>query len=478
MSLPSNKTKIICTIGPVSESPEAIEKLILAGMDVARLNFSHGDLKTHEERIGRIRDVAGKTGKRVAIMVDLPGPKIRIGEFAEEPVDLRSGESFLLTTEDIVGDVGRASVNFPNLPGVVKPGDTLFLNDGLIQLEVVRVEGKTVACRVVAGGELRSRKGLNLPGISLGIDAFTEHDRDCMAFALEKGVDAISQSFVESAGDVERVREASRSFGKNPFIIAKIERSVALDQIDEILHAADGIMIARGDLGVDIPIEQIAIAQKRIMDKALFMGKPVITATQMLESMVDNPRPTRAEATDVANAILDGTDCVMLSGESAVGKYPVEAVSMLASIAKETEPHRSSFRHEAIRVQEGVAASAGPVDIIASSIQRAFEYVSPAAVIVPTLSGYTARSLARFRFPVWVTAVSPHHETCQALTFSYGVYPVCEPDYPEDWNTYAREWVRREKLDGRYVILTEGPSPRYPEGNNRMEIIDLERQGG
>jgi pyruvate kinase len=455
-----------------------MEKMIRAGMNVARLNFSHGDFDDHKSVMEKIRAVSRKTGQPIAIMADLPGPKMRIGTFSDEPVELLAGDMFSLTTNDIVGDRERVSVSFPDLPRVAKPGDILFLNDGLIQLEVVRVEGSDVQCRVVVGGELRSRKGLNLPGIDLGISAFTERDRECLAFALENGVDAVSQSFVETPEDVHAVREAAAALGFNPFIIAKIERAGAVDNIDEILQAADGMMIARGDLGVEIPIEGITLVQKRIMEKAIIMGKPVITATQMLESMVDNRRPTRAEATDVTNAILDGTDCVMLSGESAMGKYPVEAVAMLAKIAEAAEPHRPGYRLREILMTYGRSGDVGTIDLIALSVELTLERVTPATVIVPTLSGYTARNIARFRLPVWLTAVSPRHETCQALQFSYGVYAVHEADYPENWNDFARNWVQSQGLEGNLVILTEGPSPRNPGANNRMEIIDLERSAG
>ena len=247
----------------------------------------------------------------------------------------------MLTTDEIDGDQRRVSVSFKRLPQAVKPGDALFLNDGIIQVEVVSVSGNDVVCKVVVGGELRSRKGLNLPGIDLGIGAFTERDHECLKFAAQAGIDAVSQSFVESGADIRTVRQAADALDYHPFIIAKIERSNALDHMDDILDAADGIMIARGDLGVEVPIERIAVIQKDLMRQANRRAKPVITATQMLESMTESRRPTRAEATDVANAILDGTDCVMLSGESAMGKYPVDAVAMLARIASIVEPHRS-----------------------------------------------------------------------------------------------------------------------------------------
>ena len=288
----------------------------------------------------RIREAERATGRRVAIMADLPGPKMRLGKIAPEPIQLVPGDRFTLTNEDIVGDARRVSMSFEPLPRVVKPGNRLFLNDGLVQLVVERVAGNDVECTVAVGGELRSRKGLNLPGIDLGISAFTEHDRACLEFALGAGVDAVSQSFVERAADIEAVRAAAAKIGRVPFVIAKIERSDALAHYDEILAAADGIMVARGDLGVEVPIEEIAHTQKQLIAKANLAGKPVITATQMLESMVTSRLPTRAEATDVANAILDGTDCVMLSGESAMGKFPEEAVTMLAKIAAFTESHR------------------------------------------------------------------------------------------------------------------------------------------
>ncbi|OGP62063.1 MAG: pyruvate kinase, partial [Deltaproteobacteria bacterium RBG_13_47_9] len=343
MKLPTNKTKIVCTIGPASESPTIMEQMILAGMNIARLNFSHGDFDSHKRVIENLRVAARAAGRRVSIMADLPGPKMRIGRLAKEPIELRPGDTFTLTTEEITGDAKGVSVTFPRLPEVVKPKDTLFLNDGLIQLEVVTRGMSNITCRVLVGGELRSRNGLNMPGIDLGISAFTERDHECLKFALEQGVDAVSQSYVESGADIAAVRNAADSLGHSPFIIAKIERSRALDHIGEILSSADGIMIARGDLGVEIPIEQIAFVQKRLMQQANLLGKPVITATQMLESMMNNRRPSRAEVTDVANAILDGTDCVMLSGESAMGKYPVEAAAMLAKIAAAIEPHRPGY---------------------------------------------------------------------------------------------------------------------------------------
>ncbi len=476
MTLPKHKTKIVCTLGPASESVEVMEQMIRAGMSVARLNFSHGDFKSHKKVIESLRAAAKRAGRRVAIMADLPGPKIRIGQFAKEPIQLKLGDTFTLTTEQIAGDERRVSVTFEPLLQAVKPGDTLFLNDGFIQLEVVRVEGKDVRCRVLVGGELRSRKGLNLPGIDLGISAFTDHDREGVKFASENGVDALSQSFVQSGADIDAVRKAAADLNYHPFIIAKIERSRALDRMDDILRAADGIMIARGDLGVEIPIEQIAVVQKRLMRQANLLGKPVITATQMLESMTENRRPTRAESTDVANAILDGTDCVMLSGESAMGKYPVEAVAMLAKIAGAIEPHRPAHYVREELKDLGRGANVSLPDLIAFSVETTLERISPAAVFVPTHSGYTARSITRFRLPVWIAALSSQESTCQKLQFSYGVYPVHELDHPEDWRSYIKAWLRDQEVSGDLVVLTEGPSTKHPEVTNRMEIVDLRQK--
>ncbi len=473
MMLPRNKTKIVCTIGPASESPEVMEKMMRAGMNVARLNFSHGSFDSHRTVVRNLRAAARAVGKRVAIMADLSGPKMRIGKLAQEPVELKPGDAFVLTTDDIAGDSGRASVTFKRLPQAVNTGDSLFLNDGIIQLEVTAIKGSEVLCKVVVGGELRSRKGLNLPGINLGISAFTERDHECLKFAAEEGVDAVSQSFVETGDDIRAVRRAADALGYAPFIIAKIERSNALDHMDDILDAADGIMIARGDLGVEVPIERIAVIQKDLMKQANRRAKPVITATQMLESMTENRRPTRAEATDVSNAILDGTDCVMLSGESAMGKYPVDAVQMLARIAAEVEPRRQTVTLRDLYQGYDISGRLKLSHLIAIAVEASIEYASPAAVFAPTHSGATARSLSFFRIPVWIIAVSSNEKTCQNLVFSSGVYPVHEPDHPDNWNEYAGNWLTDHEIKGDIAILTEGPSSKHPEANNRMEIIDL-----
>ena len=475
MKLPDHKTKIVCTIGPASATQEVMERMLLAGMNVARLNFSHGAFDGHRKVITNLRAAARATGKRLAILGDLSGPKMRIGQLKEEPVELKQGDALVLTADDIVGDRGRVSVSFKRLPQVVRRGDALYLNDGIIQLEVLSVTGNDVACKVVDGGELRSRKGLNLPGIGLGIGAFTESDHECLKFAAREGIDAVSQSFVESGADIRAVRQAAEALDYRPFIIAKIERSNALEHTDDILDAADGIMIARGDLGVEVPVERIALIQKELIRQANRRAKPVITATQMLESMTDSRRPTRAEATDVANAILDGTDCVMLSGESAIGRYPVDAVAMLARIAAAVEPHREPVTVQGLFDGVELKGRLKPAHLIAVAVEASIRYASPAAVFVPTHSGATARSLALFRMPVWVAAISSQQQTCQDLVFSCGVHPVYEPDPPDDWDAYVRSWLERHQVTGDLAVLTEGPSTRHPEAHNRMEIIDLRR---
>ena len=476
MLLPNHKTKIVATIGPASESPEMLERLIRAGLNVARLNFSHGDFTGHADHIARIRAAEKATGQRVVIMADLPGPKMRVGKIEPEPIQLRPGDSFTLTSDDVVGNLQRVSMSFEPLPRVVKPGNQLFLNDGLVQLVVERVAGMDVHCKVAVGGELRSRKGLNLPGIDLGIGAFTDHDRACLEFALKAGVDAVSQSFVETAADIEAVRAAAKAMGKNPFIIAKIERADALEHFDEILKAADGIMVARGDLGVEVPIEEMAILQKQLIAKASLVGKPVITATQMLESMVSNRLPTRAESTDVANAILDGTDCIMLSEESAMGKYPEEAVAMLAKIAAYTEAHRPPTRLNDLKALASQHQPATAAEAIASVVEQALETVPCAAVFVPTRTGTTARMISRFNPAVWIVALSQDAAVCQGLAFSYGTHAVLLAEDPENWSDFSRQWLRDHQLPGSVAMLVAGPSARNPDANHRIEFLRVGHQ--
>jgi pyruvate kinase len=357
------------------------------------------------------------------------------------------------------------SVTLKELPLAVSPGNILFINDGLIQVQVEKIAGEQVHCRVLVGGKLRSKKGLNLPGIDLGISAFTEHDKVCMRFALENGVDAISQSFVNDAADIEAVRTAAAAMGFAPFIIAKIERASILDKIDEIMEAADGVMVARGDLGVELPIEEIAIMQKMITARANLFGKPVITATQMLESMTNNRRPTRAEATDVANAILDGTDCVMLSEESAMGRYPLEAVRMLVQIAVATEPHRTMHSYRKTP-EHPIFTEIREVDYIASSVSRIVSHSDTvAAILAPTDSGLTARRLSRYKLPTWVLGSAPTKKPAGKCFFPTAFFrslrsitrptgPISPAITPSNFTSKAAASSRPKGLPRRVRIAT------------------------
>ena len=463
-----HKTKIVATIGPASDNVATLMRLLRAGMSVARLNLAHGDPERHARTIDRIRRASRRSSRPVAILADLPGPKLRIGPLHPDPVVLERGQRFILTPAPIVGDAHRASLPLPGLASALQPGDAVFLNDGFIELRVERIVGEEVHCRVVVGGELRSHKGVNLPNLRLELPAFTEHDQRLLAFACQQQVDAVSVSFVASAADVHQVRRAAEDLGAAPYLIAKIERAAALARIDEILAAADGIMVARGDLGVETPIETIALTQKRLIAKANAAGKPVITATQMLESMTVHSRPTRAEATDVANAVLDGTDAVMLSEESALGRFPVEAVRMLGRIAR----HAEAERERRFALPASLERRRDVQEVIALDAATAVLHLGVRHVFTPTETGATARRIARFHLPAWVIALSPRPATCQRLLFSYGIHPVHTGDDGRDWDRIACDWLRRHGIRRFPILLTQGPSRGHPGGTNRLEIID------
>ncbi|RME91624.1 MAG: pyruvate kinase [Verrucomicrobia bacterium] len=477
MSLPAHKTKLVATIGPASRRPETLEALIRAGMGIARLNFSHGTFEQHQATARAVRAAAERVGRPVTLLADLPGPKLRIGELRPDPLELRAGDTFVLTPGTGPGGPEGASVDFPDLPRVLRPGSPVYLNDGLVRLRVERIEGTQVRCRVEAGGELRSRKGLNLPELDDDVPAFTAHDRECLRCALEAGIEAVSQSFVSSAADIAALRQTARQWGANPFVIAKIERAPALRRLDAILEAADGLMVARGDLGVETPIEELALLQKRIVAAARQAGKPVIVATQMLESMTQSPQPTRAEATDVANAVLDGADALMLSAETAVGRFPVEAVATLARIAAATEPHRETAGSCLTVAADSGDRPPSVADLLAAGVESILERAEVAAVVVPTRSGATARSLARFRLPVWIAAFSPDAQTCAGLQFSYGVMPRRIGETGAGWDRVAADWVKENRLAGRLVLLVQGPSALHPERHHCIELIETPSPG-
>jgi len=443
--------------------------MMRAGMNVARLNLAHGTQEEHRVRIARIRAASAKTGQRVAILADLPGPKIRIGTLPA-PVTLRHGGHVLLAP-GATGTAEQIPLELPRLSQPLAKGNTIFLNDGLIELRVESHDGSGIHCQVIVGGVLLSHKGVNLPRVTLEGGALTEADRELLAFALDAGVDGLSVSFVETAEDIHNARREAESLGYAPFIVAKIERAQAWQDIDAIIAASDALMVARGDLGVELPIEQIALIQKRLIRKARAAGKPVITATQMLESMVHNRRPNRAEVTDVANAILDGTDCVMLSEESAIGEFPVEAVKMLAKIARITESRRGELSplHG-----EDLHDTASVESLIARNVQTSAESLDPLFVVTPTETGTTAARIARFRLRPWILAISPHHRTCQRLCFHYGVHALEMPSPEQGWEHVVRGWLVTHGYGKGLILLTQGPSRGHPGGTNRLEIIPLE----
>ncbi len=441
--LPAHKTKIVCTIGPASRSEAVLEQLILQGMNVARLNFAHGTVEGHREDIRRIRAVAARTERSCLIMADLPGPKIRIGKLMNEPLLLEKGNKVILTVQDAVGTADHIPVEYKRLPESVNPGSLIFLNDGFIQLQVEKVLKDKVFCGTVIGGPLLSYKGLHLPGVKIFADAVSDTDLEFIAFALQEGVDAFGVSFAESADDIRKVKAFAQKEGQSAYVVAKIERAEAIANFEEIVTAADAIMIARGDLGVQIPIQDVPAVQKKLINKANLLGRPVITATQMLLSMTENIRPTRAEVSDVANAIFDGTDAVMLSEETAIGKYPVETVEMIAKIATSAERERNSvqaladlpayFRtgagSENVRVQ----------DLFSLNTVESANALHVRYILAHTQSKDTACFISRFKPDCWILSFGGDGKTNNFSALSYGVYPVSLED---ETNTFSDMAIR------------------------------------
>jgi pyruvate kinase len=411
-------SKIVCTIGPASRSAKIIERLMGAGMDVARLNFSHGSHADHAQSIALIRAAAIKHQKPVAILADLQGPKIRTGPLAGgSPVLLRSGQKFIITTAKVLGDSTRVSTVFRPLPREVHHGDRILLSDGLIELHVEQVRGQEVICEVINGGALGEHKGINLPGIQLRVPALTPKDRADLLFALKHGANYIAVSFVRRAEDVVLAKSLIRRAKKDTPVIAKLEKPEAIENIEGILRVADGVMVARGDLGVEMSPERVPVVQKMIINRARQARRPVITATQMLESMTENPRPTRAEASDVANAIFDGSDAVMLSAETASGKYPVESVSMMARIIEDAEASIAEFPRPAPQEKLKVA------ETVAELVCHASRELHMRVIAVFTHSGFTARLVSRYRPLVPIVAFSPEVDTRRRMALVWGVCP-------------------------------------------------------
>ncbi len=465
--------KIVATLGPASEDESTLFHMLQAGMDVARMNFSHGTHEQHALRIARVRRLAHRLGRPVAILQDLQGPKIRTGTLKEGQVTLQAGQALILTTESVEGTPERISVDFPRLPQSVHAGGRILLADGRLELEVTAVREKEVETRVLLGGVLTPHKGVNLPGVPLDIPGFTSKDEADLKFGLSQEVDAVAMSFVRTPEDVARVRQAISRYAPERVhtpVIAKLERPEALANLHGIIHAADGVMVARGDLGVEMPPESVPIAQKRIIEEANRHAKIVITATQMLESMIHNPRPTRAEASDVANAIFDGSDAVMLSGETAVGKYPVKAVEMMASIIREAEEHIDAWGH-----WQGAPPDDAYDDAV--YITRAARELAHdrnvAAIAIFTVRGRTARLMSKERPGVPILAFTPREQTYRQMALLWGVRPHLIPR-AEDMETMLAHvesaMVAETPVQpGQQVVLICG----YPVGSMRPTNLAL-----
>ncbi len=464
------KTKIVCTIGPATESLEKLTALVSAGMNVVRLNFSHGDFIEHQARLGNLKKAIEKTGATVAVLQDLGGPKIRIGDFANGLVVLKEGQTFTLTTEEIVGDDKKVHVNYPLLPKEVKIGGYILLHDGKKKLQITDIKGSEVITKVIVGGEIKSRRGVNLPGAYLTMSSITDKDRKDLEFGLKNKVDFIALSFVRRPSDISELRDILRGAKSKAGIIAKIETPEALENIDEIINLSDGIMVARGDLAIEIPAEEVPLVQKMLISKCNALGKPVITATQMLESMIKSPVPTRAEVSDVANAIIDGTDAIMLSEETTLGDFPVEAVEMMTRIALRVE--RDVYTTDTIAEYED---SHGVTDVTSQSAVLASHEVEARFIVALTESGRTARMLARYRPAEYVVALTSNQSTAQKLALTFGCYAIIVPKFTtaEQVMDTVKKTALKHKLaaKGNKVVIVGGmPFGKIRETN--MMLIE------
>jgi pyruvate kinase len=469
------RAKIVCTLGPASSTAERIGELIDAGMDVARLNFSHGNHQSHAQLLQVIRKEAERRGRPVAVLLDLQGPKIRVGKFKDGAVELKQGQEFTITTDpNVVGDERRVSTTYTGLPHDVKIGDQILLDDGLIALRVEERNGRNITCSVINGGLLKEKKGINLPGVAISEPSLTAKDKKDLNFGLELGVDFVALSFVRSAKDIIELKRLIARKGYSTPVIAKIEKIEAIRELDAVIEAADVLMVARGDLGVELPSYEVPLLQKRIIKRCNEMGKPVITATQMLESMIHNPRPTRAESSDVANAVFDGTDVVMLSAETSVGAYPVETVMTMNDILRASEtavqyglgPHEIEFESEIQQTEYSVAVTAC---VLA-------QQVGAQAILCLTYTGNTARVMSRHRPDAPIIAmVSGSEALCRQLTLYRGIYSVLigQPENTEQ----AISLMKAAALDagvveeGDQVVITTG-YPLDEKASTNMVFVD------
>jgi pyruvate kinase len=465
------RANIVCTLGPATETPEAIRALVDAGMDVARMNCSHGTHDEHQVRFDRVRAAAEATGKPVAILVDLQGPKIRLGKFADGPVELVPGAEFIITTDDVPGDESICSTTHKGLTNDTKAGDVLLIDDGNIKVEVVRVEGANVVTKVVEGGKASNNKGINLPGAAVSVPAMSDKDEDDLRWGLQAGADVIALSFVRSGKDADPVRAIMDELGIRRPVIAKLEKPQAVDNLDDIVRSFDGVMVARGDLGVELPLWEVPLVQKRAIELCRKQAKPVIVATQMFESMITNSRPTRAEASDVANAILDGADCVMLSGETSVGAYPVEAVRTMARVVEYAEDHGL----ERIPPLGSKPATRGGV--ISAAAAEVAQRLGARYLVAFTDSGDTARRLSRLRAPTPIMAFTTLPETQRRLMLTWGVEAFLIPFVESTDEMVLR--VEQRLIEsghahvGDVVVLVAGSPPGSAGSTNALRVHRL-----
>lgn len=474
--LNERKTKIICTLGPATDKPGVLKDMISAGMNVARINFSHQDHDTHLKRIDELKALREELGVPIALLADTKGPEIRLGRIENGPVTLKEGQSFVLSTKDVPGNDNRAAISYSGLPGDVKKGTTILIDDGLVEMEVASITDTEITCIVKNEGEISSNKGINVPGVELSIPYISSRDRSDIRFAVEHDFDFIAASFTRSAQDILMIREELDRMGCHDMkIIAKIENAQGVTNIDQIISVVDGIMVARGDMGVEIALEEIPVIQKMLIKKAYIEGKQVITATQMLESMMHNPRPTRAESTDVANAIYDGTSAIMLSGETAAGHYPVEAVKTMARIALRTEhdiDYKKRFNHR------------GELEIDLCSITNAISHatcaaahdLSAAAIITVTKSGTTAKMISKFRPECPIIGCATSDKVMRQMNLSWGVTPIVlkEQDSSDALFTNAINECKKAGLikEGDLVVITAGV-PLGQSGTTNMLRVNV-----
>ncbi|KQY59073.1 pyruvate kinase [Aeromicrobium sp. Root495] len=462
------RAKIVCTLGPAVASAERILQLVEAGMDVARLNMSHGDHPDHEQNVVHVRAAAERTGKAIAILADLQGPKIRLGRFAEGSIEVAVGDRFTITVDDVQGDQDRCSTTYKGLPGDVSPGDQILVDDGRMRLRALEVTATEVVTTVETSGTLSNNKGINLPGVSVSVPAMSEKDIADLRFALHQDVDFVALSFVRNARDAEDVRRIMREENIHRPVIAKIEKPQAVENLDEIMDAFDGVMVARGDLGVELPLEDVPIVQKLIVEKARRNAKPVIVATQMLESMISAPRPTRAEASDVANAVLDGADAVMLSGETSVGEYPIQTVKTMARIIESTEDHGLP------RMAAYTWTPKTRTGIICRGASEVAEAIGAQYVIAFTTIGGSARRMARYRSPIPVLAFTPDDLTRRQLALTWGVETFLVPEVKHTDEMVMQVDKRLLEIarcdHGQEVVIVAGAPPGIPGSTNALRI--------